>query len=104
MGIGADVFWNLTVKTLRPYLIAQNLKTEQQNYFMWLQGAYVYQAVSVVVSNALSKRGAKKQEYLKEPVRITPLTEEEKRIKAERERQKIIAMFNAMEKDYKQKG
>lgn len=71
---------------------------------MWLQGAYVYQAVSVVVSNALSKRGAKKQEYLKEPVRITPLTEEEKRIKAERERQKIIAMFNAMEKDYKQKG
>ena len=103
MGIGASEFWQLNVRTLRPYLLAENIKREERNYFAWLQGAYVYDALSVVIGNAFAKKGSKPREYLKEPVRITPLTEEEKQIKAEKERRKIIAMFNAMERDFKAK-
>lgn len=100
MGIGAAEFWQLNVRTLRPYLLAEDIKREERNYFLWLQGAYIYNAVAAVVGNAFSKKGSKKQEYLKEPVRITPLTEEEKAIKAEKERRKIIAMFDAMEASF----
>ena len=103
MGIGAAEFWQLNVRTLRPYLIAENIRREEQNYFAWLQGAYIYDAVAVVVGNALSKRGARKQEYLKEPVRITPLTEEEKAIRAEKERRRIFAMFDAMEASFNER-
>ena len=103
MGIGASEFWQLNVRTLRPYLLAENIKREERNYFAWLQGAYVYDAVNVVMANAFSKKGTKKKEYVKEPIRITPLTEEEKAIKAEKERRKIIAMFDAMERDFKAK-
>ncbi len=103
MGIGADEFWQLTVRTLRPYLLAENIKREERNYFAWLQGAYIYDAVGVVVANALAKRGSKKREYVNEPVRITPLTEEEKRIKAEKDKRKVIAMFNAMETNFNAK-
>ena len=103
MGIGASEFWQLNVRTLRPYLLAEDIKREERNYFLWLQGAYIYDAVGVVMSNAFSKKGSKKKEYIKEPVRITPLTEEEKAIKAEKERRKVIAMFDAMERDFKAK-
>lgn len=103
MGIGASEFWQLNVRTLRPYLLAEDIKREERNYFLWLQGAYIYDAVGVVVANALSKKGSKRRDYVKEPVRITPLTEEEKAIKAEKERRKIFAMFDAMERDFKAK-
>jgi hypothetical protein len=103
MGIGAAEFWQLNVRTLRPYLLAENIKREERNYFLWLQGAYIYDAVGVVMHNAFSKKSAKKKEYIGEPVRITPLTEEEKAIKAEKERRKVIAMFDAMERDFKAK-
>lgn len=100
MGIGAAEFWQLNVRTLRPYLLAENIKREERNYFLWLQGAYIYDAVGVVVANAMSKKGAQRKDYLKEPVRITPLTEEEKQIRAEKERRKIFAMFDAMEESF----
>ena len=103
MGIGANEFWQLNVRTLRPYLLAENIKREERNYFAWLQGAYIYDAVSVIVGNAFAKKGSNKKEYLKEPIKITPPTEEEKRIKAERERRKVIAMFKAMEKSFNEK-
>lgn len=103
MGIGAKEFWQLNVRTLRPYLLAENIKREERNYFLWLQGAYMYDAFQTVIGNSFSKRGSKKLEYAKEPIRITPYSDEEKRILAEKERRKIIAMFNAMESDFKAK-
>lgn len=103
MGIGAKEFWNLNIRTLRPYLMAEDIKREQQNYFLWLQGVYIYDAVGTVVGNALSKKGAKKHEYVKEPIRITPLTEEEKRIKAEKDRRKVVAFLNSLADDFNEK-
>ena len=103
MGIGASEFWQLNVRTLRPYLLAENIRREERNYFAWLQGAYIYDALSVVMANSFSKKGSPRKEYCKEPVRITPLTEEEKAIKAEKESIKIFDMFYAMERDFKAK-
>lgn len=62
---------------------------------MWLQGMYIYEGFNAIMHNAFAKRGAKPLHYPKEPYRITPMTEEEKREAAERERQKAIASLNA---------
>lgn len=83
--------------------MAEDIKREQTNYFLWLQGAYIYDAVGVVIGNALSKKGATKKEYIKEPIRITPLTEEEKQIKAEKEKRKVIAFLNSLADDFNKK-
>ena len=103
MGIGASEFWNMNIRTLRPYLMAEDIKREQTNYFMWLQGLYVYDAMSVVIGNAFSKKGSKKLEYLHEPIKILPPTEEEKRIKAEKDRRKAIAFFNSLADNFNAK-
>lgn len=85
----------MNVRKLRPYLLAEDLKKEQQNYNLWLQGLYNMIAVRTVVSNALAKKGSKLQEYPKEPFRITPYTEEEKEQRKRKELQHTIDVLNS---------
>ena len=87
IGIRAEEFWKLNFRTLRPYLIAENIRTEKQNYMAWLQGLYIYDAVGAIVGQMFGK--GKKPQYMKEPIRITPLTEEEK----EKEQQETVDKF-----------
>jgi len=79
---------------LQYYAEAHELKNEQKSREMWLQGLYIYNAMSVVLQNAFAKKGSVPEKYM-EPVRVTPLTEEEKQENAEKERQKIIADLTA---------
>ena len=53
----------------------QKLKQEQElnNNNMWLQGAYIYEAISVALSNAFSKT---KSNYAKEPYNLSNSKEE----------------------------
>ena len=48
------------------------------------------------MGNGFRKPGQKPTPWLEEPFRIVPLTPEEQEEKAEAERQKAIALFNAM--------
>lgn len=59
---------------------------------------YVYEALVSSLSGAFGSKSSKKITYPKEPHRILPMTEEEKKEIEERERKKAIAFFNAMEK------
>ena len=52
---------------------------------MWLQGVYFFNAVSTALGNAFRKKGAKPVNYMEQPIRILPLSEEEKEAKAEQE-------------------
>ena len=97
MGIGAQAFWEMNIRKLRPFILAYNQRKEEKNYFEWLNGFYVYNAVSCALANAFNGKSSKVHNYLEEPIRITPLTEEEKLQKAEKEREKAIAFFKAME-------
>ena len=85
-------------KKLRPYILAKKIETEDKNFFCWLNGYYNHLAVSVSLSNAFSKSSMAK--YPTDPIRITPYTEEELAERAEIERQKAIAFFNQLEKDF----
>lgn len=97
MGIRAQDFWDLNIRKMRPFILAYNQRKEERNFFEWLNGYYVFNAVSSALANAFSERGHKPHTYIEEPLRITPLSEEEKIIKAEKEREKAIAFFKSME-------
>lgn len=50
---------------LLPYVKAHQLKSREENELAWLQGRYVFDAFSVVISRAFSK--SSNSEYPKEP-------------------------------------
>lgn len=91
-GMSYDEFWYGDPFRAVAYRAAHRLRIEQANQQLWLQGLYVHNAVAVAINNAFSKQ---KQKYIAEPVRLFPMTEDEKEIKAEETRQKLIAKLNA---------
>jgi len=100
IGMTADEFWYASPLLAKAYREAHKLRQRQRNEYAWLQGLYIYNAVATVVSGAMGSKGKKKPEYPKEPVDLGLETEVEKRERAERERQKIIASLTAWKKSW----
>lgn len=96
--MSAEQFWEQDPWLVKAYRDANKLSIQRKSEEMWLQGLYIHNAVGVVAYNALRKKGAKPQKYLEEPIRMSPLSEEEKAAKSEEERKKAIAFFNRLEK------
>lgn len=91
------------MRELNPFLLADNIRRERENYNAWLSGFYVYVGVSTALANAFRDKGQRVQNYMEKPIRITPLTEEEQLQEQQREREKAIAYFKAMEVSWKAK-
>lgn len=98
--MSAGEYWEGDAGLPRAYYRANELRIQRRSEEMWLQGLYNYRAFSVVIGNVFKKKGAKAEKYLEEPIRLIPLTEEEKREKAKREREKVIAYFNGLQKKF----
>ena len=98
IGMTADEYWYAPPILAKCYREAHKLKQRQRNEYAWLQGLYVYDAVGAVVGSALSGRGGKKMEYLNEAIDIGLETEQEKKAKIQRERDKLIANLDAFKK------
>lgn len=103
IGVPYNEFWYGDYTKLKYYDEAHKKKIEQTNQELWMQGLYFYNALGVCLSNAFSKRNAKKQEYIKEPLRIFPKTEMEKEQEKEQERLKAIKNFELMRMSYQAK-
>lgn len=71
----------------KAYREAFILIQRRRNEEMWIQGAYIANAVSVALNNGFNKR---KTEYLKEPFDLYPKTEAEERDEIRKERQKLV--------------
>lgn len=98
LGMTADQFWDDDPWLAAAYRKANEIRTQRLSEEMWLQGLYNYHAFAVAVSNVMRSKGTKPQKYLEEPLRLIPLTEEEKNEKAEKERKKLIEYLNRMKK------
>lgn len=77
-------FWDGDVALVRAYREADELRRRRQNEVLWLQGAYIYEALCDVapIFHAFAKKGTKPGQYVKEPY---PITESEIRERKERE-------------------
>lgn len=102
-----DQYWNDDVWLAETYRHAHNLKVEMRNQELWLQGLYVYNAFAVVMANfgrGLSGKARGKQEkYIDKPIRITPLSEAEKKQKAKEDRRRVIQHFTALQRQFERK-
>ncbi len=98
MGMPRKEFWYGETWAAVEYRRAYDLRLEQESQFAWLQGLYFFDGVSVAISNALRKKGTRAQDYIKEPIRITPLSPQEKAAKERAEQNKIIAYFSNLER------
>ena len=93
-------FWEGSPALVKDYRRKHDLDIESRNQELWMQGLYIMNAVSVSIANSFAKKGTPPKKYLEEPIRITPLTEAEKKEKAEKERKRAIAYFTKLEKQW----
>ena len=101
IGMPYELFWQEDPWLARKYHRASELRRQRTSEEMWLQGLYNFNAFSTALSNLnFGKRRRKPNHYMEEPVRVIPLTEEEKEQKAKRERERLIHYFNRLEKQW----
>ena len=94
--MGYDTFWALNPRLLKAFVDADRLRMRRKEQELYVLGTYMMNAVGISLGNAFRKKGTKPQEWLTEPYRLLPYTEEELEIQAQEEREKAIAFFNAM--------
>ena len=94
MGISRTEFGELNITKLRPYILAENIKFEKMNQQAHLQGRYIFDAVSIAISNALRSKGQKAINYMDTPYDFDKLRREQKEEEARRVREeKMKAEF-----------
>ena len=76
-----------------PYREYYKKKLTEENRSMWINGMYTLDALSVVMTNAFSK---KKADYLDKPIDIFAKTKAELEEEAKAKREKVIKQLNAL--------
>jgi len=105
MGIPYETFWHLNPSKLKPFVLVEERKRQERSNEMWLMGQYIVAALDATVCNAMPfiKR-RRKGKYPEKPIRVVPLTEEEKRMEEEKALQQALSFFGVFEKDVKRKA
>lgn len=107
IGMSHDQYWLDEPWLAETYRKAHNMRIEMRNQELWLQGLYIHNAFSVVMANfgkGLSgKKGGRAEQYIDKPLRITPLSDIEKKQKVKEERRKVIQYFTNLQKRFEQK-
>ena len=75
------------------------LKQKKRNEEMWIQGAYIANAVSVSINNAFSKH---RTDYLKAPLDIYPKTDAEEQEEIRQTRLKLVQQLSLISAQFKQ--
>ena len=88
LGMSMKEYWQDDPALITFYIEAENIRQRKRNYELWLQGAYIYNAIGclVPVLNPFSK-DHKAKPYLDSPI---PLTEEERQQAIERKIAKFM--------------
>lgn len=106
IGMTAREYWHGDSMLPKYYRKAHKMRLEHENYNAWLQGAYVYDAISAVspVLHAFAKKGTKPVPYLKEPYGTKNHVEKTASNSAEAGAAKFHAFAEAFNKKFKEKG
>lgn len=93
IGMSFAEYWEGDPSLTRYYRKAYQIKQEEINNKAWLQGLYIYDAVSTALHNALRGKNTRPREYAKQPYdfKNREKTEAEKAKEVEVEQQKAAA-------------
>lgn len=67
IGMSSAEYWEGDCSLTRYYRKAYKIKQEEINNNAWLQGLYVYDAISTALHNALRGKSQRAREYAKQP-------------------------------------
>ncbi|MBQ8766533.1 MAG: hypothetical protein IJZ16_06990 [Clostridia bacterium] len=93
IGMSSAEYWEGDCSLTRYYRKAYKIKQEEINNNAWLQGLYMYDAVSTALHNALRSKNTKARNYAKQPYNFEnkEKSEYEKAKEVQIERQKAFA-------------
>lgn len=104
IGMSYEDYWFASPHLVKYYRKAHRYRTEQRNQELWLQGLYIYNAVSTVISNAFGGKSGKKAKYLEKPIDIFP-KKIEKSEEADNMRRNTFEVLSRFEEHFnKRKG
>ena len=108
MGMTYEQFWDMDASLVKAYREAHEIKREERNFEMWLQGKYVYDAIGAlapILRTSLSKHPSKAEKYVDKPYPLTEKAaeknredEQKARMQAALERFKLEAEKNLLKK------
>ena len=86
IGMTEEQYWDRDCTLVKSYREAEELRKERVNQEMWLQGMYIYDAISRLspILRAFAKKGTKAQPYVEEAYPISKKTVEEAELKKEK--------------------
>lgn len=96
-----EQYWEASCYLVNDYYKAHKIGIEKRNQELWLQGLYIYQAMSVVMSNSFDKHS--KLKYPDKPFDVFAKTEEELEREREEEQRKAIASFKRLQSSMNRK-
>lgn len=107
-GMTPEQYWEGPPELATAYRKKSELESELRNEGFWLQGTYIYDALTSVVSQVFASKKSDVHTYAEKPYRITPLTEEElakqKEEEARKAREHAIAQFNLLKESWDRKN
>lgn len=91
-GMSYDEFWNESPYRAMFYRKKKQIQTKQKNEELWMQGAYVYEAICRVspILHDFAKAGTKALPYLDKPFALNDLDKEINEAEDEEKRQQQI--------------
>ena len=84
-----------TLSDLSFYDDAHEIKDEMRDMWCWFMGRYTLEAVQTVVAGALTPKGQKPPEYLKNPI-LKEAKEKNRVLTEEEKQQQIDYLFNTL--------
>lgn len=91
IGMSYAEYWEGDSSLARYYRKAYKIKQDEANHNAWLQGLYVYDAISTALHNALRGKGKKAEKYAEKPYQFQrEKTEAEKAKEVEIEQEKAM--------------
>ena len=101
IGMPPAEYWEGDSSLARYYRQAYKIKQEQDNFFAWLQGLYIYDAQSTALHNAMrgfNKAKAPVKDYAKQPYELfkKEKTEAEKLREIELEQEKAASWMESL--------
>ena len=95
-----EEYWHGDPTLVKWYRKAHDLKREQKNQELWMQGLYIYNAFGAVLANAFGKKGSKKAKYIEKPIDITTKSEEEQQKEELRKQDAMIRSLTLLQQNW----
>lgn len=95
-----EEYWHGDPMLVKWYRKAHDLKREQKNQELWMQGLYIYNAFGAVLANAFGKKGSKKAKYIEKPIDITAKSEEEQQKEELRKQDAMIRSLTLLQQNW----